>query len=237
MHSLAQNSKPAPENGSVETGLRDRKKAMRRQEILQNAGRLFALQGFDATTMAEIANETGVSPPTIFNYFGSKDNILTALLLEGAERERKAHLTSPRRSNESFADILGDFLCECAENTESIAGKRVWRYAESANIRLANSEFQRQFSSSDDALLGLISRFLGDYDLVQRAPGTADPEFLAKLFFDRWTDRYMAYIKDDQMPIDVYMAAIRSDVRRMVVLLFDETFAAASPLKAAPAMR
>ncbi|MFN7177804.1 MAG: TetR family transcriptional regulator, partial [Thermaurantiacus sp.] len=42
-------------------GLRDRKKAQRRADILTNAARLFAQNGIDATTMAELAAEYGLA--------------------------------------------------------------------------------------------------------------------------------------------------------------------------------
>lgn len=222
---------PDPEPSAVETGLRGRKKARRRQEILKNAEKLFARQGFDATTMAEIANETGVSPPTIFNYFGSKDNIIATLLFEGTESTRAEHSTRPVRTDAPFAEILGDWFCECTTNTLNIAGKRVWRYAEAANIRQANSDFQKQFTSSDAALLDLVANHLSHYDIVLRSRETPDPEFLAQLFFDRWTALYFDYIKDDKMPDDVHFQAIRSDIAKMTAILFDDAFAARSPLK------
>ena len=77
----------AQNKGNPDTvhGLRDRKKARRREDILNAASALFAAKGIDATTMAEIADAVDVSPPTIFNYFGNKDGILIALITEGAQ--------------------------------------------------------------------------------------------------------------------------------------------------------
>lgn len=212
-----------------------RKKARRRQEILRRAAELFARQGFDATTMAEIAEACGVSPPTVFNYFGSKENILSALIFEGTEQERRQHQRRPRRTGAPFAPMLADFLCEASENTMRIAGKRVWRYAEAANIRRPNSEFEKQFSYSDAELRRLIELFLNDYALVLRNGAPPDPAFLAHLFFDRWTARYFAFIKDDDMPIEQHKQAIRDDVAAMVALIFDDEFAATAPLRQPPA--
>ena len=61
---------------------------MRRQTILHCAEQLFARDGIDATTIAAIAEAADVSPPTVFNYFGSKENILSALVFEGTEKAR-----------------------------------------------------------------------------------------------------------------------------------------------------
>lgn len=224
-----------PRNGSLEAnaeaGLRERKKARRRQEIVGAAAKLFARNGFDATTMAEIAHETGVSPPTVSNYFGSKENILSALIIEGTEFHRARHIKRPRKTGCSFAGVVGDLLCELTENTMRIAGKRVWRYVEAAHIRRPNTEFEKQFAYSDAELLRLIAAVLGDYDMVLRNRQPPDPGFLAKMLFDRWTARYFAYIKDENMSIEAHRAFVRADVKAIVSLVFDDSFAATSPLK------
>lgn len=221
---IGQNTEPG-------SGLRGRKKARRRQEILHCAERLFARDGIDATTMAAIANEADVSPPTIFNYFGSKENILSALIFEGAKKSREQHFSISRKTGAHFAIILGDLLCECTENTMRIAGKRVWRFAEAANIRRPDTEFEKQFVRLDAELLNLIAVFLSDYDLKLRSGTPPDHGFLAKLFFDRWTARYFAYIKDEAMPMDTHTTQLRADVETMVSILFEDAFSIHSPLQ------
>lgn len=216
---------------TAETGLRERKKARRRQEIVEAAAKLFASQGFDATTMADIAHETGVSPPTVSNYFGSKENILSALIFEGTEAERIQHLQTPRKTGCSFATVLGDFLCECTDNTMRVAGKRVWRYAEAANIRRPGSELHKRLSHTDAELHKLIATVLDEYDIALHNGDRPDVEFLARILFDRWTARYFAYIKDDAMTLEAHNALLRADMQALVALLFDEAFAARSPLK------
>ncbi|WP_370206341.1 TetR/AcrR family transcriptional regulator, partial [Pararhodobacter marinus] len=64
--------------------LRDRKKARRRDALIAAATTLFGNKGVDATTMADIAEACDVSVPTVFNYFGSKDGLLMAIIDEGA---------------------------------------------------------------------------------------------------------------------------------------------------------
>lgn len=214
-----------------EAGLRQRKKARRRAEILHAAARLIETRGFDATTLADIAKDIGVSPPTIANYFGSKENILISLVVEGAEHERAKHLKHPRRTGCDFAEVLGDLFCEISERTMRIAGKRIWRYGEATSIRRPGGEFERRFSQSDTELLNLITTVLGDYEIVLRSGGVPDVGFLARMFLDRWTARYLAYIKDDDMEMEAHKSALRADAVAMVGLLFDEGFAAGSTLK------
>jgi len=65
---------PAPERASP--GLRERKKAQTRAAIQAQALRLFREQGYDATTMAQIAEAADVSPSTLFRYFPTKEELV-----------------------------------------------------------------------------------------------------------------------------------------------------------------
>jgi TetR/AcrR family transcriptional regulator len=60
-----------------------------RTAVLDAAERLFAENGFAATSMRDISSESGVSHPLIHHHFGSKDDLYTAVkrrLVEGYAR-------------------------------------------------------------------------------------------------------------------------------------------------------
>ena len=56
-------------------GLRERKKRQTRQQISDIATGLFLERGFDAVTIAEIAEAADVSVNTVYNYFPSKEDL------------------------------------------------------------------------------------------------------------------------------------------------------------------
>lgn len=74
----------APAEGSVQgvqgppMGLRERKKLRTRRTIRSEAYRLFAEQGYEATTVDQIADAAEVSPSTLFRYFPAKEDIVLA---------------------------------------------------------------------------------------------------------------------------------------------------------------
>ena len=56
------------------------------QKILQTARRLFVQQGYTATSMRQVAEETGIGKATIYHHFPDKQAIVKALLNESTAR-------------------------------------------------------------------------------------------------------------------------------------------------------
>src|SRR3954464_12315211 len=57
-------------------GLRERKKAKTRWAIQEHAMRLFGDQGYEATTVDQIAAAAEISPSTFFRYFATKEDVV-----------------------------------------------------------------------------------------------------------------------------------------------------------------
>ena len=124
-------------------GLRETKKLQTRQEIADEAKRLFAVRGFDRVTVAEVAAAAGISEKTVFNYFPTKEDLFfdevpkREALLVAAIREREsgesilaalrrlqvrecARLSSPGFAN--FARVIEESPALRAKELEVMAG-------------------------------------------------------------------------------------------------------------------
>jgi AcrR family transcriptional regulator len=61
-------------------GLRERKKRRTRQAILDTAIQLFWEQGYEATTITQIAETVDIAPSTVFKYFPTKVEMVFSML-------------------------------------------------------------------------------------------------------------------------------------------------------------
>jgi AcrR family transcriptional regulator len=208
----------------AESGLRDRKKAMRREVILSSAKARFAVNGIKATTMAEIAEDVGVSTPTIFNYFGNKDGILIALIGEGTSTARDVYRGMAPREDADFATILVDMFTHISEHTLQIASKRIWRYAEAAAIRHPGTDLAREYAVVDRELVKTLVEFFGHYDIRLCSGLAVEPGQIAAVFFDVWSALFLDLIKDDTIDIAEHKTRIRNRLGPLAAMLFDPQF-------------
>jgi AcrR family transcriptional regulator len=106
-------------SATASEGLRERKKRETREAIGRTAMKLFAKRGFDAVTVADVADAAGVSEKTVFNYFPAKEDLV---LHRGAER-LEALIAGIRRRPagaslvEPFRDVTMQFVDQVANGS------------------------------------------------------------------------------------------------------------------------
>lgn len=92
-----------------ETDRRERKKAETRAHLLRTAIRMMEEIGFDALTVEAIASEADLGKGTVYNYFGTKEEIVVAFFVE-LERRVQSTLARWTMRGKSLDAILISFL-------------------------------------------------------------------------------------------------------------------------------
>ena len=109
-------------------GLRETKKEKVRSAIIENAIALFRERGFEATRVREIAEAAEVSEATFFNYFPTKDAVLSAWALGAVRSAFAAAAGNPDRG---IRPLLRHLCADLAERTERDAAfaAKAWSHA------------------------------------------------------------------------------------------------------------
>lgn len=95
----------------------NRRAAQTRTEIVDAALDLFSAQGFDATSMEQVADAAGVSRRTIYRYFPTKDDLVFESPRQWLEVLNKTLDT--RTPEESTRDVFARALLDVARFIES----------------------------------------------------------------------------------------------------------------------
>jgi AcrR family transcriptional regulator len=114
-------------SGEPRLGLRERKKLMTRQAILDTAHAMFAERGYDNVTVAEIADAVNVTAKTVFGYFPSKEDLVFSD--EDQMRERLVARIRDRAPDETPLDAMAALIRELMAEAggDVVADLRRWR--------------------------------------------------------------------------------------------------------------
>lgn len=80
---------------TAEDGLRAAQRLALRARVIDVALRLFSEQGFEATTVEQIAAAAHTSPRTFYRYFGTKDGVVLAKFDDTGDRLAESIRTRP----------------------------------------------------------------------------------------------------------------------------------------------
>ena len=147
---------------SLAKGLRERKKQKTRESIQREAMRLFGMQGYEQTTIEQIASAVEISPSTFFNYFPTKedvvlydayDPVLASLLLERPADEPLS--ISFRRVLEEMGGIFErdrDIILARGRLWFEVPAlrARIWEEMEKAQVFMSGLIGQRSGRDPDD---------------------------------------------------------------------------------------
>src|SRR6201981_846892 len=108
----------------TDQGLRERKKARTRQAIADAAARLFAEHGYEQVAVSDVAREAEVSEQTVYNYFPTKDQLVTDR--DQLIQDELSRLIRPRAPGTTPAAALRGFVLDTVEGIRRIPAEQ-WR--------------------------------------------------------------------------------------------------------------
>jgi AcrR family transcriptional regulator len=106
------------------TGLRDLKKARTRRLIADTAARLFAERGYERVAVSDVARAAEVAEQTVYNYFPTKEQLVTDR--EQQVQDRLCDLIRTRPPAVTPAAAIRDFVLEAVDGIRAIPPE-IWR--------------------------------------------------------------------------------------------------------------
>lgn len=199
-------------------GLRERQKEDRRNRILQAAHTLFVRAGYERTTVEAIAELAQVSGVTVHNYYGTKSNVLLALVTD-SDRKLVARIDEELDGVRlGLRDLVLRFAAVIRDHALTNLDKALWRQVIAASVTEAASPFGRAYHALDHQLaLALVCQVEA---LQARAavPSQASAHDLGKALFHIQNTRFIHFISVPEMTDDQAHTKLRADLDALLAV-------------------
>jgi AcrR family transcriptional regulator len=131
----------------------------RRDEIMMAAKKVFARNGFDGTTIADVAKDAGLPFDVVYQYFDSKDAVFQALIAAQEHALRTHVAVALAASGASFGYAEGPFRATLRAmieffDADRAAAKLLFRDAYTKNNRF------------NEKLSGIYERYIDDIETL-----------------------------------------------------------------------
>lgn len=204
-------------------GLRERQKADREQRILQAAVTCFREQGYRAVRIEDLAEMAEVAVGTVYNYYGTKGDILIATVAMEVEEVLASGedlVADPPRGVERALLAL---IFQYYDHSLEYLSKEMWRMAMALSIKAPGTPNGRRYHELDQKLAAQVT------DLIRKLQqrGEIGAEFdagpLGQLVFNNMNMMFMDFVRDETMTLDQLRGAVAEQTRPLARMMETET--------------
>lgn len=191
-----ENSSSASKKATPIEGRRERRRRELRLRIFEVSRELFLEQGFEATTVEQIAERSDIAPATFFNHFRSKSGVLalmTSEVVDALSQTVEQHLRRPGTIRQRVIGLAEDAASQI-QATEMIARDVLLTFVRSEGRPENSSPYlQRVYEPLREVLEEGQAR--GEIN------SNEDPMFLAEMVLGGLNTALTNWLSDPNYPI------------------------------------
>lgn len=155
-----------------------------KQEILEAALELFSVQGFEATSISQIADAVGIRKASLYSHFENKQAILDALIEEVleqygshsifAKRDYEKNSEKPPLGSDDAVQMIEEQIRYILHDPYIVRARKMLVIEQFRNPILSKLQTKQNYSDVMEYFTGLIKRLIGCGVLAED-----DPEMMA----------------------------------------------------------
>ncbi len=198
-------------------GLRERQKEDRRNRILKAAHGLFVESGYDRTTVEAIADAAQVSGVTVHNYYGTKSNVLLALVTE-SDRKLVARIDEELAGLRlELRELVLRFAAVIRDHALTNLDKALWRQVIAASVIEAATPFGRAYHALDHQLALILVQQIEALQAAGTVRSAISAYDLGKALFHTQNTRFIQFISIPDMTDEEAHAKLASDLDALLL--------------------
>jgi Transcriptional regulator len=179
--------------------LRERKKSDRNLRIQNSALALFGNQGFQKTTISQIAAKADLGVGTVYNYYQSKEEILFSIIQdyssEYVSKLEKILNNADKNVAESIAAFIGVYL-----ESFSIYNKTIWRELIAAGF-IKNQPAMMFVDKIDLVFLNKFSELLDKFKQRKLIQNDIQSSEIVSIIYNVLMANILRYLANEKMTL------------------------------------
>ncbi|MBW4708387.1 TetR/AcrR family transcriptional regulator [Roseobacter sp. YSTF-M11] len=182
--------------------LRERQKADREKRILSAAVHKFRANGYKRVRIEDLAEAAEVSVGTVYNYYGTKGDILIAIVTMEVEEvlaEGQALVDNP--PTDPGEALLALTFCYYDHSLNYLT-KEMWRRAMALSIEAPDTPNGRRYATLDTKLAKQVGDLLCRFQQQGKLAPELDAPALGRVVFNNLNQSFIDFVTDDSMTLD-----------------------------------
>lgn len=201
------------------TKLRERQKADRERRILSAAVHKFRADGYKRARIEDLAAAADVSVGTVYNYYGTKGDILIAAVAMEVEEvlaEGQAIVDTP--PDNPFEALLALTFCYYDHSLNYLT-KEMWRRAMGLAIEAPETPNGRRYAALDGKLAAQVGDLVHRFQQDGKIAADIDAAAVGQVLFNNLNQLFIGFVTDDAMTLDSLRAEATALTRPIAQLL------------------
>ena len=193
------------------TGIRQKKHAKTQTAILRAAAFLIHRKGFTDTSIEDIASRAEVGVGTVYNYFGSKNALLLALMQRDTEdllKEGEAVLARPPKKPEA---ALTELFWIYARGILGRYDRRMLREVFAAAF-YQPEELGRELTRLDFQLMGQVGRLMEKFQRGGALRKSLPLQQAGMVLYGAFAVAVIMYLQYAEMPMETVQAQMAASI-------------------------
>jgi AcrR family transcriptional regulator len=199
------------------SGIREKKQAKTEAAILRSATYLISKKGFEQTTVEEIAARAGVGVGTVYNYFGSKNELLVALMERDTRDLLQAGEGVAASSGLRPEVALTDLFWIYAKGFLTKYERRMLREVFAASF-LQPEALGKKMTRLDFELMGQVVELLRKYQEAGIVKKKLPLEQAALVLYGSFAIVVVAYLEYEEMTLEF----VKQQLKMSIALVFQD---------------
>lgn len=200
-------------------GLRERQKADRLRRILVAASARFRRLGYDATRIEDIAEEAEISVGTVYNYFGTKGDVLVAIVSVEVEEILDEGARLIARSVTDPVAAVGELIDFYYDHSLVYLSKEMWRTAMALSIRHSHSPFSARYTALDARLMDQVCMLVQNLQARGLLRQEFDSRAIGGLLFNNLNMMFIEFVKDESQSLAMLKSRVAAQNAPLLNLL------------------